>query len=133
MIAAALGLFLAAALFHAEALRGRRILLPELRQRADAAMERSARSFARVGKAFSASSLRLFFHYALHQLLGAFLLVVRFLERQLHRLRAKNKVIAKDIRAQAADNHLAHIARHKEAVALSDSEREERKLRSLED
>lgn len=133
MIGSLLGLVFTYLLFRAESLRGQRLILSNIRGRADRYLVESTRSFMGVKKVFGASSLRLFFHYLLHQFLSVFLFLVRFAENKLQRLRLKNKVVAKVIREQVTDNHLTHIARHKEEVALSEEEREERKKRSMHD
>ena len=57
--------------------------------------------------------------------------MIRWIEGQLHGLRRRNKLVAKV--ANDSDNHLSHIAKHKEEVALSEEERQERRDRSLND
>ncbi len=132
MLASGLALLVVSLLFRSERNSGRRFIFRSARQRADAYIERSALSFLGVKKVMGGSSLRLFLHYVLHQLLSAVLFVINFVENRLHRLRAKNKVVAKDIRAKSDDSHLARVAEHKNAVSLSPEERERLRERSLE-
>ncbi len=132
MLASGLALLLVSLLFRSEERSGRRFILGGLRERADAYIERSAVSFLGVKKVMGGSSLRLFLHYVLHQILGAVLFIINFVEDRLHRLRAKNKVVAKDIRAKSDDSHLARVAEHKSAVSLSPEEKERIREQSLE-
>lgn len=132
MLASGLALLLVSLLFRSEERSGRRFLLSGLRDRADAYIERSAISFLGVKKVMGASSLRLFLHYVLHQILSAILFIINFVEDRLHRLRAKNKVVAKDIKAKSDDSHLARVAEHKNAVSLSPEERERIREQTLE-
>lgn len=120
-------------IFRIEKSRSETLLLKNIRHKADRMIEENAESFLGVKKVLGASSFRLFLHYLLHQFLSFVLYIVKFVENHLYRLRNKNKVVAKDIRAQATENHLSHIARHKEAVALSEDEQEKLKHRSLND
>lgn len=133
MLLSGLLLLVALLLFRAESVKGRRLLLSKWRGAADVSLERRLAAFVGVKKMIGASSLRLFMHYLLHQVLGAGLWLARFMEAQLHRLRAKNKVVAKDLRSKNEDNHLHHIAEHKNSLNLTDEERERIKERSLED
>ena len=132
MLASGLALLLVSLLFRSEQRSGRRFILSGLRERADAYIERSATSFLGVKKVMGASSFRLFLHYVLHQILSAVLFIINFVEDRLHRLRAKNKVVAKDIRAKNDDSHLSRIAEYKTAVSLSPEERERIREESLE-
>lgn len=125
-------LFVLVLLFRAESVSQRRYFLSGLRGRADHYLEKNTLSILRVKKVFGASSLRLFLHYALHQVLSAVLYVVRFIEERLHHLRLKNKVVAKVIKAKSEDNHLFHIARHKDATTLSAEEQDRIRERSLD-
>lgn len=126
------GLFALVMLFRAEGVSQRRYLLPTLRGQVDRYLERNKLSILRARRVFGASSLRLFLHYVLHQVLSVILFVVRFLEGRLQRLRLKNKVIAKVIKAKSEDSHLFHIARHKEATTLSLEEQDQIKKRSFQ-
>lgn len=132
MLASGLALLLVSLLFRSEEKSGHRFILRGPRERADAYIERSAVSFLGVKKVMGASSLRLFLHYLLHQILSATLFIINFTEDRLHRLRAKNKVIAKYIRAKSDDSHLARVAEHKNAVSLSPEEKERIREQSLE-
>lgn len=132
-IASGLGLIISSVIFRLERSRGERLFLANFRQRVDILVEAGTYSFLGVKKVFGASSFRLFLHYLLHQVLGLVLYIIRFLEKHLYRWRARNKVVAKDIRSQAVENHLFHIARHKESVALSEEDRERLRHRSLHD
>lgn len=132
MLASSLTLLLVSLLFRSERNSGQRFIFQTWRARADAYIEHSTISFLGVKKVIGASSFRLFLHYVLHQLLSAVLFVINFLENRLHRLRAKNKVAAKDIRVKSDDSHLARVAEHKSAVGLSPEEKERLRERSLE-
>lgn len=115
----------------AEAAKGQRIFLPSLRSKLDEAVLARTDSWNRWKRYFGASSFRLFLHYLLHQGLGLALFVIRWIEGKLHGLRRRNKMVARV--SSDSDNHLSHIAKHKEEVALSEEERQERKERSLND
>lgn len=132
MLASGIALLLVSFVFRSERNSGQRFILRASRERADAYIERSAVSFLGVKKVMGSSSFRLFLHYVLHQLLSAVLFIINFVENRLHRLRAKNKVVAKDIRAKSDDSHLARVAEHKSAVSLSPEEKERLRERSLE-
>lgn len=132
MLASGLTLLVVSLLFRSERNSGQRFILRTSREHADAYIEHSALSFLGVKKVIGASSLRLFLHYILHQLLSAVLFLINFVENRLHRLRAKNKVVAKYIRAKSDDSHLARVAEHKSAVSLSPEQKERIRERSLE-
>ena len=131
---AASGLLVAVLFFlhKAEAAKGRRVFLSSLRSRLDAWVLPRTEGWNRWKKYVGASSFRLFLHYLLHQGLGLALFVIRWIETRLSRLRRRNKLVAK-VAVSDTDNHLSHIARHKEEVALSEEEIRERKERSLND
>lgn len=133
MFASGLLLFIVSLLFRLEVNNGRRYILKGIRDRADAYIESSALSFIGVKKVMGASSLRLFLHYVLHQVLSFVLYVIKFIEDRLHRLRIKNKVVAKVIKAKSEDSHLARVAEHKSATSLSPEEKERIRERSLQD
>lgn len=106
-------------LFRTETVSQQRFFLSHLRGRADRYLETHAISFLRMKRLFGASSLRLFMHYVLHQVLSVVLYVVRFTESRLQRLRLKNKVVAKVIKSKNENSHLFHLKKHRETNPLS--------------
>lgn len=120
-------------LFKTEASNGRRLVLSNSRNFLDSKLSKQNERWSVWRRYFGASSFRLFLHYSLHQLLGAFLYIVRKLEALLNRLRHHNRNIAKDVKGPGSDNHLSHIAAHKASTALSEEEKETLKERSLND
>ncbi len=119
-------------LYKAEAAKGQRLFLTGIRDRLDGFVQRRLEGWNRWKKYVGASSFRLFLHYLLHQGLGAALFIIRWIEGQLHGLRRRNKMVAK-VAVSDSDNHLSHIAKHKEEMALTEEERKELKERSLND
>lgn len=125
-----LGLFL---LFRSETATNKRLVFEGMRDRLDARiLERAAKSGS-WRQYVGASSLRLLLHFLLHQFLGAVLYIMKAVETRLNKLRNRNRLIAKSVSAVSEDNHLSHIARHKEAVALSPEEKEALRSKSLLD
>lgn len=127
--ALALTLFI---LYNAEAAKGKRVFLVPLREYLDAEIVKRSNGWTMWKKYFGTSSFRLFLHYLLHQGLSASIYLVGFIQSRLHRLRQKNKIVAKVVSSDS-DNHLHHIAEHKKSVALTEEEKENLKERSLND
>lgn len=125
-----LGLYI---LLRSESSSGRRWILIGIRGKADQYIEQKLFRSDNARHYLHGASLRLFFHYLLHQVLSGTLFIVRFLERGLHRLRRQNKQIAKSVKSEKAETHLHRIAEHKEAVALSEEEKDVLRHRSLND
>lgn len=107
-------LFGAMLLFRAEDLGGRRFFLTELRGRADAYLRNDIGLFRKTKRLFGSSSLRLLLHYILHQVLSLVLLIIRFVEGKLNRLRLKNKIVAKVIRSKNSESHLSVLLKRKD-------------------
>lgn len=125
-------LFTFSFLFKVEEARGKRFLLSKFRGWLDAKVAGWQVHFHDVSLRFGGGSLRVFFHFILHQLLGAILFIIRKVESGIHKLRVHNKVIAHFAVNHEKEGHLRNIARHKEEMALSKEEKEYRKHRSLE-
>lgn len=100
-------------LFKAEAVGGRRLIFGGARSRLDRYLESNSNFIVRSKRLLGTSSLRLLLHYVLHQILSLVLLVVGFVEARLHRLKIKNKVVAKVIRAKNEETHLSRLVRQK--------------------
>lgn len=115
----------------AETAKGQRLFLSSLRSRLDSIVIARTENWNQWKKYVGASSFRLFLHYLLHQGLGFALFVIRWIEGKLHGLRRRNKMVARV--TSDNDNHLSHIAKHKEEVALSEEEQQERRERILND
>lgn len=115
----------------AEAAKGQRLFLSPLRSRLDSLVLARTENWNRWKRYVGASSFRLFLHYLLHQCLGLALFVIRWIEGKLSGLRRRNKMVARV--TSDNDNHLSHIAKHKEEMALSEEEQRERKDRILND
>lgn len=120
-------------LFRAEKINNQYFLLAEKRAKLDSILDQKLQFIEKIVTLFGASSFRLFFHYLLHQLLGVVLYMINATEKYLHSLRKKNRVFAKSVENTKNDNHLTHIAKHKQSTTLSTEEREIRKDRSLND
>ena len=87
----------------------------------------------RFSPRFGGGSLRVLFHYVLHQVLGVILFIIRAVESRLNKLRHHNKLVARTATWTDENGHLHHIAMHKKEMALSPEEIEARKHRSLHD
>lgn len=129
IIASGLPLIALYFLSKAEASRGRKIVLSGARDKLDSIVLNRMKSWERWKVYVGASSFRLFLHYLLHQCLGAALFLINWTEKKVHGLRHRNKLVAKV--AVGDDNHLLHIAKHKDEVALSEEEKQELKEKSL--
>lgn len=123
MLGSGLGLLGMVLLFRAEDVGGRRFALRGWRDRADLYLERHSGLFKKLKRFFGTSSLRLLLHYVLHQILSLVLFIIGFLEDRLHRLRMKNKVVAKVIRAKNQGNGPVQLAKQKGALGPPDTER----------
>jgi len=100
-------------LFRTEAVGGRRLIFRDTRLRLDRYLESDSNLFLRIKRFLGTSSLRLLLHYVLHQILSIVLLVVGLVEARLHRLKIKNKVVAKVIRAKNEETHLSRLVEEK--------------------
>lgn len=112
---------------------GKRLVLGQFRNRVDMKLARYAANNSSWRRYIGTSSLRLFLHFILHHILGIILFVTRSIESRVHLLRRRNRIIAKGVSNNTAENHLHHITRHKEENALSDEEKEVLRERSLND
>ncbi len=118
-------------LFQIEGQRQRRLILATTRGRLDIWLIRSEFYTKRLSTHLGSGTLRIALHFVLHNTLGAVLYMIKWSEARLHRLRQSNKNIAKAVTEARTQTHLSQIAEHKETVALSESEKEERRNRSL--
>lgn len=109
-------------LFRAEAVGGRRLIFQDMRSRLDHYLESDSNSLLRIKRFLGTSSLRLLLHYILHQILSFVLLAVGFVEARLHRLKIKNKVVAKVIRAKNEETHLSRLVKQKATSDQGESE-----------
>lgn len=133
MIGSGLLLTAFALLLRAEAVNGRRLFLRQARQAIDLKLFERSRQWQIWKQYLGASSLRLFLHYLLHQVLSSILFIIRRLEKLLSRLRKHNRAIAKDVKNVRRENHLSHIAAHKVSTALSPEEQAALRERTLND
>ena len=119
-------LLLLTLLYVMEDIKGTRIVLPRLREAFDRALIFVQQKLRALLSFFTHGFMRLLLHYGAHTVLNRLLSALRTLEGRVEELVRKNRKLAKDIRTPKERNHLDAIAAHKEEVALSDEEREER-------
>ena len=119
-------LLLLSLLYVIEDIKGTRIVLPRAREAFDRALLFMRQQLKASLLFFTHGFMRLLLHYGAHTVLKRLLSTLRSLEGRVEELVRKNRRVAKDIRASKEKNHLDAIAAHKEEVALSDKEREER-------
>lgn len=120
-------------LFKAENSRGKRFILGRLRERLDQAIFKRTVLNQSGDNFFANASIRLFLHFMLHQLLGAALYIIKIMESFLSRVRRHNHRVAHQAIPTNTDNHLSHMARHKEEMSLNEEQKAKLRERSLND
>ncbi|MEZ4200348.1 MAG: hypothetical protein R3B69_01995 [Candidatus Paceibacterota bacterium] len=115
----------------AEARRGQRIILQRVRSWFDSLVLRVFYFVTHIKLHFGAGAVRIFFHYCIHRLLGAFLTVLGWLQTALRHLQQQNRTVATVVRKEQERTHLDVIAEHKVNVTLTEAEKERLKQRSL--
>lgn len=117
--------------FNIEAHRGRRFFA-RLRGWLDAGADWLAAAAVRAGSFISRDVLQQSAHFFFHQILRVGLRGIRIIEQGLDWLLRRNKALAKRTsRARTTDSGLGEIAEHKEAVALSETEKRAHKERAV--
>lgn len=119
-------LVLLTGIYTLEDIRNRRIVLVRLRESFDIILQRIAVKLGNGKSFFTHGFMRLMLHYGAHTILKRLLTTLRRMESRVEELVRKNRRVAKDIRAAKVKNHLDEIAQHKQEVALSEEEKEER-------
>lgn len=76
---------------------------------------------------------RVWLHYGLHRMLGFFVAVLRHGEASISRLQKRNRKIVRTVQKTRTESHLSAIAAHREATALSETEKKKLKDRSIGD
>jgi hypothetical protein len=104
----------------------RRIVLEGFRSWLDKLFTKLLKKLAAVRAFFTHGFVRLLLHYSAHKILKRILATLQRLEKKVEELVRRNRTVAKTIKASKEKNHLHAIAEHKEEVALSDKEKEER-------
>lgn len=122
---------------------GQRLFLSGLRSYLDDVVVKVERTLLVAIDYIDRHVIRLSWYYSLHSLLQAALRVVvslyEYLERWFHQnrlraraLRAERRTAKKSGAGLVANQHLANLAEHKEAVALTDREKQKLKNKKLE-
>jgi hypothetical protein len=122
------GLLLAcSALFSIERTRGRRVLLPHVRAWLDEQLAALFLRFSHLSLGLGSGTIRIAALYLMHRLLGILMRLIKLGERAIARLQARNRRVARTVRAAKDKTHLDLIAEHKQTVSLT--EREKRQLK----
>ncbi len=119
-------------LIKAENSKGSRIFLGSIRNKVDIKFAESSYKHY-LNKYNKSSSLRIAAHFIAHHTLGALLIVTKYSEEVLNKLRRQNRIIAKSVNSERQNNHLHHIAKHKQLSTLTPEEKTALKERSLND
>jgi len=123
-----IGVFLLLSLLYSiEDKKGDRVILKGFRALLDGVfLAILARLFSLMAF-FTHGFMRLLLHYSAHKILKRIQTTLQRLEQKIEALVRHNRRIAKTIKEEAKEkNHLHAIAEHKEEVALSEKEKEER-------
>lgn len=126
-----------------EVTTGRRLFLVVVRGYLDRCVERVEKAVLLTVDYLDRHVIRLSWYYSLHSFLMAALRVVvslyEYLERRFHQnrlraraLRAERRGPRKKTETAGTDQHLANLAEHKEAVALTDRQKQKLKNKKLE-
>lgn len=116
-------------IYSIEDSKGERVFLRTFRGMLDRGILAIIAAFGTATRFFTHSFMRLLLHYGLHTILSRLLNTLRDMEKKVEELVRKNKRVAKAIRAaKSSRSHLHEVAEHKQAVALSEEEKE--RLRS---
>ena len=134
-----LGLFVSAgflvalsSLFHIEKRRGKRIFEP-LRGLFDMFVGKLVSAIDNFFYMLSRDVFRQTVHYFFHTLLSATLAGIESLELRVKGLLQSNRILAKKLNTERTTrNKLDEVAEHKASIALSDDEKREQRLESLE-
>lgn len=131
------------ALVGREVRSGQRLFLPGLRTRLDHIVERLEKTLLLTVDYIDRHVIRLSWYYSLHSFLQAALRVVvslyEYLEGWFHQnrlraraLRAERRGVKKKTDTAPTDQHFVNLAEHKEAMALTEREKQKLKNKKLE-
>ena len=118
-------LLVLSSLYIVEDIRGKRIVLANLRDGLDGLIMRVSTKLGIPTMVFEGGFVRLIIHYVAHTVLGGLLRFLRRIEQRVESIVHRNRNAAKQItRDKQARTHLDEIADHKHEVALSEKEKE---------
>lgn len=119
-----------ALLFSIERARGSRLAAP-VRQRLDTITDWCIVRWHTIMLYIGSGAARVGLHYVLHRILRGTLYLLDALRSRTQRWQRRNRRIARTVQAARAESHLTAITQHKHATALSDSEKEALKEKSI--
>ena len=120
-------LVLLSILFGVERARGARIILPTARSWIDELLAAFFLRLSQLSISFGSGTIRVATLFLIHRGLSVVMRILKFFERCVASLQARNRRLARSVRAEQDKTHLDLIAEHKKTISLT--EREKRHLK----
>ena len=114
-------------LFNAEESRQRRVVLSGVRDFLDRVVVWCTQKINYLFRHLGAGVFRVTFHFLLHTLLSASIAVLTKVREFLSHLQLRNKRVAKVMKTKVTETHLDALTSHKEAVSLTEKEKQKRR------